>query len=76
MDDVLHIWGPCDRVFGSGIQYWVYELDDGRTLVLLFDLSPPYALFLATVADQQQNVTELFNAMTTTRPASNPSTQR
>jgi hypothetical protein len=77
MNDVLRIWGPCDQEFGSGVEYWVYKLDDGRTVVLLFDQwRPPYALLSATVADPQQNVIELFNAMTTRPSASNPATQR
>lgn len=36
-EEVLANWGPPDAIVGSGFEYLVYELKDGRRLWLLFD---------------------------------------
>jgi hypothetical protein len=44
-------WGPPDAIEGSGVQYLVYELDDGRSLWLLFASQAPQPLLKARVYD-------------------------
>lgn len=34
--DVAAVWGPPDSEMGSGIQYWVYHMADGRVQSLVF----------------------------------------
>lgn len=35
--DVYELWGPPDDEFGSGFQFWAYEMADGAVVTLLFD---------------------------------------
>ena len=62
-DAILKIWGPPDRQVGSGVDYWLYELDDGRVVLLVFDSSPQMRLAKADLYGPQEGQhTELFSS--------------
>jgi hypothetical protein len=48
---VLVDWGLPDAIMGSGVEYLVYELEDGRHLRLMFAPQSPQPLLKAIVTD-------------------------
>ena len=57
--EVLQKWGPPDSIGGSGIEYRCYQLEEGETLCLNFDGSPPHRLFGAIIV-KNGRTTDLF----------------
>jgi hypothetical protein len=39
---VTKVWGRPDAFGGSGISYYIYQLEDGHEVWLEFDFEPPY----------------------------------
>ena len=67
-EQVVAKWGPPDAIEGSGVEYLVYKLDDGRYLGLKFASQEPHPLLTAIITDESKKESKIiFDGMKETK---------